>query len=292
MPQLALINKPDIYGLLRTIPVPYKAEKEQFICFLEENDLGLSYEGVKAYLEDLKLPQNRLNGRRYKAASFNKRRAAAFKLVKEAMARAPVTELQRHELHQALSDLKSQKPDNDIQDKVLSQEEIQLLLARCKDPRLAVMIEFLYKTGCRISEALGAVWSDLTERKTCYIWRIEYTKNRKARKVAVQKSLVDRIRQVFGAGQYLFTGYNGTGMNRTYVTGKINETVEEHLDRKGISAHCLRHSRLSHIAATGKYDIAALAAFAGNSPQVCAKYYLHNRLSYEAQLATCVGVGL
>jgi len=293
--QLTFLHKPDTYRFLRSIPTPYKAEQEQFISYLEDNDLGLTYEGVSLYLEDLKRPQDRLNGRRYKTASFNKRRAVAFKLVGEATALVPMTDLQRRELHQALKDLKRQKSSGDLdEEKVLSKQEIQLVLTQCKDPKLAALIEFLYKTGARISEALGATWKDVQERKNYYVWNLEFTKNRKPRKIAIPKALMQRIRNLYGDGLYLFPGYNGTGLDRCYVTKKIVATFRECFpDRKSnFSAHCLRHSRLTHMAATGRYDVAALARFAGNSPQVCAKYYLHNGLNFEEQLTSGMGVGL
>src|SRR5262245_60191735 len=55
---------------------------------------------------------------------------------------------------------------NDLAERIISETEYHKILAKEENPRNALLIELLYATGGRISEALGAKWKDAQERES------------------------------------------------------------------------------------------------------------------------------
>ncbi len=107
----------------------------------------------------------------------------------------------------SLGELKAEKvADTGVDaERCLSHEEIERLVeyAQGTNPRVALIVEFLAATGCRITEALTVLTADV--RPVGEQYRIlVHGKGRKDRKVYIPAELLSRLRQAFPGRKYLF----------------------------------------------------------------------------------------
>jgi integrase len=155
----------------------------------------------------------------------------------------------RQAIETALGEIRLEKVQETGVDetKVLTHEQIERLIAAAakKAPRMALIIEWLAFTGCRISETLSVLLADVrmsTDESTGQeIARVTlHGKFRKDRTVIVRADLVRRIRAAFNSRRYLF-GHNERTYTREYVSMFIRRLSAKTL-RKPVAAHALRHS--------------------------------------------------
>ena len=263
----------------------YEEDAQAFISFLKANELELSYDGLRAYAQWLDEPHR---GRRYSAATYNKRLSGAKNRIRYLFDRSPdsLDVTKRYHLERALKEIKGKKINSHAveQDRVLSPEEIQVLIRDCVDdpfpgsPKTALMIEFLSLTGLRVSEMLGILLSDIKTVNGKAVVRID-GKGRKERKIKVKKELIKRVHNGFGGITYLFENA-GHAYNPKYVTSQIAWAGRLYLD-KHISAHTLRHSFATEkLRRTG--NLKGVSRYLGHSStSTTADLYVHDELSWE-----------
>lgn len=233
----------------------YKAEIESFLSFAGKE---LNLEKVQDYIESLKD-----SGK--KAATVNKHIAALKNMLRTLFSDPNLTVLQKYQLERALSDIKLIKegPNKNAveQNQVLSPDEIELLKYR-SPKRSALLVEFLYQTGCRISEALNIELRDLILSDKYY--KIEVIgKGNKARTIKGSVELIDKIVDCFDGKTYLFESRSGNPLDRHNVFKELRRLGLKHLGRK-IHPHMLRHSFATKmIKRTGK--IKGVSAYLGHS---------------------------
>ena len=133
----------------------YSKDTVLFVRFLDERNLPIDYEGLKAYTRHLE-------DAGYAASSFNKKTAAAKNrilfLFEHSADSLDLTK--RFRIEQALSEIKPKKINTRAvgKDRVLSKTEIKVMIERSREEvseAVSLMIEFLALTGLRISEMLS-----------------------------------------------------------------------------------------------------------------------------------------
>ena len=122
---------------------------------------------------------------------------------------------------------------------VLSEIEIQRLIDSA-DPKMSLIILFLSKTGCRISEALNLKLGDIVETDDAVEFSV-IGKGKKARTVFLSKPDYQIIRETFKGEKYLFETIHGNRYDKANVTKKIAKLSKSILGRHA-SAHTFRHS--------------------------------------------------
>ena len=107
---------------------------------------------------------------------------------------------------------------------VLSEDEIERLI-KAADPKTSLIILFLSKTGCRISEALNITIGDVKENDDAVEISV-VGKGQKGRTVYLAKDDLLRMRQTFKGKKYLFETIHGNRYDKVNVTKKIGKLSE------------------------------------------------------------------
>lgn len=243
----AQLRQVDPAGLLLGLEDCYQSATRVFLHYLEENGQGIDPDSIRAFSAHVRQERE---GKRLAARSVNYYLNGMKARVRFLLAHSPeLEESKRQAIVTALGECKLEKVQETGVDetKVLTHEQIERLIAAAakKAPRMALVIEWLAFTGCRISETLGVLLSDVrmvTEESTGQeIARvILHGKFRKDRTVVVRADLVRRIRSAFNSRRCLF-GHNERTYSREYVSMFILRLSARTL-RKAVSAHALRHS--------------------------------------------------
>ena len=179
----------------------------------------------------------------YKAGTILIKRSAVKKRLRQLAENAPL-EMQV-KLDRFLSNLdgfgatRAPKVQYSTGDKVINSEERQLLLAKAT-PRLGYIMEFLWLTGCRISEVINIRLRDCRVDGNRVIVTVT-GKRRKEREVKITVSLYERLRAFYRGEEFLFETQKARPYTRTYVTGRI-QTLGRRVLGRTIGAHSYRHS--------------------------------------------------
>ena len=225
----------------------YKSATRVFIRYLEEEGKGLDPDGIRGFSAHVRQERE---GKRLAARSVNYYVNGMKARVRLLLAHSPeLEEGKRKAIETALSECKLEKVQETgvSEEKVLTHEQISRLIAAAarKAPRMALLIEFLAYTGCRISETLDVLLSDVrqgVEQSTGeQIAQVKlHGKFRKDRVVIVRADLIRRIREAFDSRRYLF-GHSERTYTREYVSMFIRRLSAKVL-HKPVAAHALRHS--------------------------------------------------
>jgi len=280
----ALAEKKDILEDLNQPKDNYSIEIRDFSNYMKKHGLSLSREGITAYLKHIKMGDYSHNGKtsKYSASAYNKRIFAIKSRLNYLMdrQRPSLSDDQRNSIEKFLKSLKTiRRNTNAINpEKILSKEEIYRLID-ASSRRISLLIEFLYKTGTRISEATAIQHADLEECPTHWAVRIR-GKGDTERFINAEKPLLQAIKDVYRGKKYLFETENGNAYNRTYISKQISKKSMEILGKKA-SCHTFRHSFATHtIKGTG--SVRAVSKYLGHSSSaITLDLYVHENASFE-----------
>lgn len=160
----------------------------------------------------------------------------------------------------------------------LLNEEDQTKLFSCMGERDRLLLQFLLKTGARISEALSIRLKDIRFEKEAAVIPI-LGKGGKVRTLRVELSLIRAICSAYQGATFLFETRNGNPLSRNYAGKRIREAALK--IGKKFSPHCARHTFASKmIEQTGKIE--AVSRYLGHSsPAITLALYTHQELSNE-----------
>jgi integrase len=243
----AELRQVDPAELLLGLEDCYQSATRVFVRYLEGNGKGIDPDSIRGFSEHVRKEHE---GKRLAERSVNYYVNGMKARIRFLLAHSPdLEEDRRQAIETALSECRLEKVQETGVDerKVLTHEQIEKLIAAAarKAPRMALLIEWLAFTGCRISETLGVLLSDVrmaTEESTGQViaWVTLHGKFRKDRTVVVRADLIRRIRAAFNSRCYLF-GHNERTYTREYVSMFIRRLSAKTL-RKPVAAHALRHS--------------------------------------------------
>ncbi len=255
----------------------YTEDTRHLIRFLDERNLELDYEGLRAYVAFLK-------GAGYAAATINKRISGAknrLRLVFRKSAES-MDVLSRYQMETVLKEIKGMKLSTkgvDIE-KTLSLEEVKKLLGSESTPkRVRLFIEFLVVSGTRVSEMAGIRLAHLQEEKKYVSIRL-VGKGNKERFLKVFPDVIRRIRTCFQGKTYLFETQENKKYRRQYISDAIARAGRTVLKRK-ISAHTLRHT-FATLQIQKNRKVKALSIYLGHSStSITQDMYVHEELDID-----------
>jgi integrase/recombinase XerD len=188
---------------------------------------------------------------------------------------------------------------NRVAERILSEREIWALLQSEPDARNRCLLEFLYCTGARVSEAASLLWRDLQPSRDAGQATF-FGKGGKTRAVLLPKALWDEItawrREQGGAN---LVGVNLVGDDPVFRSRKggalgpeaIFRIVRAAAQRAGItervSPHWLRHAHASHALDRGA-PIHLVQTTLGHSSLATTGRYLHARPTDSSSLYLAV----
>ena len=210
------------------------------------------------------------------AATFNLSRAHLKKLLKHQTAKDDYTK--RVLVNEIFSDIKPLRQDKRIVDYLSQSQVLQLILG--SEKRLALMIEFLFKTGCRITEMINIRLQDCKVDQEVRIKIIG--KGSKQRTVFIDLGLYKRIRQQFNGLFYLFENNRQHRYDRSNLFREIKKCGKQILGRDDINIHLLRHSTANFLLKECGKSPKYVAEFLGHSdPAITLSMYIHEEVGSD-----------
>lgn len=161
-----------------------------------------------------------------------------------------------------------------VHERILSEEEVTLVIAEAGSGRDRALIRTLYLGGLRISEALGLRFVDLGKR-----WLTVRGKGSRTRTVVVPQELVNELQGLRWRADtdesHLFKGEHGGSLSGRFARRMITAASEEAIGRP-ISPHFLRHSHATHALERGA-PIHLVQQSLGHRSLTTTASYLHVR---------------
>ncbi len=176
-------------------------------------------------------------------------------------------------------ELKTVKADSKIYtEQVLTKKEYETLIAHCPE-KISLICKVLHHTGLRISELLSIRLSHC-KHDGVYTYVQIVGKNRKARRVILDRFLYNRIVRAFNSSDHLFASHRGGSYSREHICRLINKYSLEFLGRS-IHPHTFRHSFATrHI--KRKHSVKAVSNYLGHSStSITEQMYVHDEMQAE-----------
>ncbi len=254
----------------------YSSATRVFLRFLEDTGRRLDAEGIRAFSAYLREEHG---GARLQARTVNFYLAAVKARVRYLLAHSQVDDETRAKVELTLAELRLERVANSGVDaeRCLSYQEIGRLaeFASARNPRVALIVEFLAVTGCRISETLSALNADVRAAGQAQYRVLVHGKGGKDRKVFIPADLYSRIRLAFPGRKYLFAHGGERTYSREYVSMAIGRYARKALGRS-FSAHGLRHSFATAMLKANPGDLVAISRYLGHAQvSTTENIYLH-----------------
>ena len=157
------------------------------------------------------------------------------------------------------------------------------------DSHYAPLVEFMFRTGCRPSEALALQWGDISDECDRILFSRSLTANEYGSLISVKDGLKTQEQRTVACGKtltaflqliapedresqdLLFPSPRGTYINLKNFTDRHWKPALKHLNLKYRSFYKVRHTAITH--ALDTLDAKDVAALVGNSATVIYKHY-------------------
>jgi len=163
---------------------------------------------------------------------------------------------------------------------VLTRDETQALIKATKAGRNRLLVEFLYSTGVRVSEAVKLKVDELDMKER--IARVSGGKGNKDRIIILSSEWCKRFKRFIKRrkipSEFVFSKKNGKPISTDTVQRIVRSSAEKAGIRKKITPHSLRHSFGTHLLDAGE-DIRKIQELLGHSNLSTTQIYTH--VSYE-----------
>lgn len=275
-----------LFDELRAIDDAYALETQRYLQWIGDHGFDLA-EGFKPFVAELREHGYSHGGERhtYSASGVNKYVLAIRNRIRYAFKHSAYYQDlgKRMELDEFLKSVPLMKEQRAglSKSRVLTWKEVSALVKETAGTKIGLVIEFLARSGCRVSEALNIRLADIRPNGAPSFVRITIIgKRSKQREVRVQKELVERIRITFGGTQWLFE-HNGKRYNRISISDRIKAASRKKIGKE-VSAHALRHSYATEQLARGR-SLKAVSEYLGHSSvSTTADIYCHDSLDDHA----------
>ncbi len=175
--------------------------------------------------------------------------------------------------------LKSPSVKNRLAERILSESDVQRIIALEPSPRNRVLLTLLYASGGRVSEVCGLTWKDCVSRDDAGQVTL-FGKGGKTRVVLLSKSTwsaLESIRESGADNSPVFISRKHLGH---LDASQVHRIVRTAADRAGIgknvSPHWFRHAHASHALDRG-CPIHLVQATLGHSSVATTGRYIHAR---------------
>ncbi|MBN2067130.1 MAG: tyrosine-type recombinase/integrase [Candidatus Diapherotrites archaeon] len=137
---------------------------------------------------------------------------------------------------------------------VLTKEEVKALILATKAKRNRLIVQFLYSTGCRVSEATKLQVTDLNLKER--IATVKGGKGNKDRTIILSKEWIKGIKKYLARKKaktpYVFSKKNGKPISTDTVQRIVKKAAEKAGIEKEVTPHKLRHSYATHLLEAGE----------------------------------------
>jgi len=272
-----MVMKDDPRSFMLSIDDSYKYEIRNFFSYLDNHHLQLSFKNIQGYV-DFMISEG-IPGR-----TINKRLSAVKNRIRLMFRQteASLNLAKKYKLEQDLKDIEGVNIEDTYitPDKNVTKEEVDKLLDSPDIPTdIKLFIEFLWKTGVRISEAISIRLKNIEDcgdhAKVRFIG-----KKRKERKIKVSKELISKITDYFNSKIFLFEKADGTQFTRNYVSMRILRHSRKVLSRK-LGSHIFRHGFATYMIGKTKKVKAVSTHLGHKDVSLTLALYCHEELTNE-----------
>ena len=249
----------------------YKSIIRDYNQFLSQNSLPVSQESLMLYFDDIK--------EKLKPSTLNLRKSALLKGIKAQIGENNI--IKNLAIERAFQEIESYNMDKSVSnDECLTEDEVKAMMAVAPSVKTQLIIHFLYKTACRVSEMINIRLSDC-RLINGYIKIRLVGKGRKERDVCIPRELYEAIKHQYQGQTWLFESKSGKQLNRNNVGHQLRKAA----DRIGVTnfhPHMLRHSRATDMLLNKDISLKAVSKFLGHaSVATTAQMYIHDEVDYH-----------
>ncbi len=163
-----------------------------------------------------------------------------------------------------MGDIKAPKIEKKLPT-VLTMDEVKSLLEAAKNPKHRLLIELLYSSGLRVSEAVKLRVNDLDLDEN--MGTVRAGKGKKDRNIILSKSFVKALKPYLEEREvdsnYIFNSRRGH-LTERMAQRVVNESAERAGIKKRVFCHALRSSFATHLLDAGT-DIRVIQVLLGHS---------------------------
>lgn len=174
-----------------------------------------------------------------------------------------------------LEDIKAPKREKKLPT-VLSIDEVKELIKSTKAKRNRLIVEFLYSTGCRVSECIKMKVSDLDLKQR--IARVRGGKGNKDRVIILSKEWIKHLNKYLKKkkvkSEFVFSKKNGKQISVDTIQRMIRKATKKAGIQKHVTPHTLRHSFGTHLLEAGE-NIRNIQELLGHSNLSTTQIYTH-----------------
>ena len=145
--------------------------------------------------------------------------------------------------------LKPPKPKDALTERILTEQEIMILIHSENNTRNKLILKMLYYCGLRATELSGLTWGDLSERGDENGQATIYGKGSKTRVVIIPSNLykeLEQLRRDAGKAEPVFRSRQGKGFLTRAMIWEIVKKASLRIGLPAPSPHWLRHGHASH----------------------------------------------
>jgi len=137
--------------------------------------------------------------------------------------------------------------------KVLTRDEIKLLFNATHFGRNRLMLQFMYGSGCRVSEVVKLKVEEINLKERTAT--IRGGKGNKDRFIILSKEWCHGIKKYLNKkkvkSEFVFSKKNGKNLTTDTIQRIVREAAERAGINKHVTPHCLRHSYATHLLEAG-----------------------------------------
>ncbi|NEP14529.1 MAG: tyrosine-type recombinase/integrase [Symploca sp. SIO2C1] len=181
--------------------------------------------------------------------------------------------------------LKQVKPKDCLNERIMSELEVQTMIALETNPRNRLILRLLYSGGLRVTELSALKWKDLKERGDSGQVTV-YGKGRKTRTVLLKEDVyleLLKLRGSSGSDDPIFRSRKGGHINRHHLWRIVSAAAKKAGIEGNVSPHWLRHAHASHSLDRGA-PIHLVQQTLGHESVATTSRYLHARPNDSSSL--------
>lgn len=174
--------------------------------------------------------------------------------------------------------LQLRTPEDTKSSRILRESEVMRLIHGYRgSDRNRSILEFLYVTGCRVSELVNLTWEQCQSLDDGKARVRIFGKGNKTRWVLLPESVWNQLKTLKGDRPLtdpVFISRKGSQLARSQINRIVQDAAKQAGIDRNVSPHWLRHCHCSH-ALKGGADINLVASCVGHSRLETTKQYLH-----------------
>ncbi len=236
----------------------YTVHNQRFLDYIKKNPKEIQERDIKKYLGYL------LADKKQRPASVNLT-LSSLKFYYETILKKKI-----------FDEIKPPKKENKLPT-VLTKQEIRNMLRSVKNKKHSLLIEFLYSSGLRVSEAVKMQVNSLDFSEN--MGRVLSGKGRKDRHIILSKNLVKHLKEYLKErkhdSKYVFPGEGGRSHLSIRMAQKVvQKAAKEAGIKRRVFCHALRSSFATHLLEAGT-DIRVIQELLGHASISTTERYVY-----------------